>query len=105
MTIDELPRECVEDCSATGSVDHAVEYWCNRLQFTVDREAAIRCLKGYGAWDDLAETDDETLAQRVLWLACNDFNEFITYCEREGLNPYLAEAFSTPAGSDIFVLE
>lgn len=106
LSLSDLPRDCIETCSAPGPADEAVDYWHDELGFTVDRKRAERCLQGYGAWDDLDAASDETLAKRVLWLACGDFSEFITYAEREGFDPHNPpEGFDPPAGSDIFVLE
>ena len=28
----ELPPACIRDCSSSGAVDEAVEYWLNRLE-------------------------------------------------------------------------
>ena len=95
LYMDQLPKECVEDCGkGPGPKDAPVAYWRERLQFTVDRAKAIKCLEGYGAWDmEALEADsDETLAGRILWLACGDFAEW------DGTN-------DSPSGSDIFVLE
>jgi len=107
LYITDLPRECIADCSASGSVDDAVAHWLRELSFTVDRERAIRCLQGYGAWDDLATDTDEQLAARVLWLACGDFSEFITYAESAGVDPFgeRPDDFDPPCGSDLFCLE
>jgi hypothetical protein len=73
----ELPLECVHDCSGPGERSEDVKFWAEALGFTVPRELAIRHLRGYGAWseDELNDTDDETLAHRVLWLACCDIRE------------------------------
>jgi hypothetical protein len=94
LTIDQLPPECIDDCSRPGPADEAVAYWLRELGFTVDRARAINCLENYGAWEreELEASDDDTLASRVLWLACGDFNEW------DGTD-------SSPAGSDIFCLE
>lgn len=93
LTIDQLPADCIHDCSAQGSVDEAVAYWLRKLEFTVDRDKTLRCLKGYGAWEweELQAEDDDTLARRVLWLACCTFKEY--------------QVGGNNAGSDIFVLE
>lgn len=80
---DDVPPECITDIARSGRNDDAVEHWRTRLGFTVDRLRAIACLRGYGAWDDLDTTDDDTLARRVLWLAAWNFRE----------------------GDDVFVLE
>lgn len=75
----QFPEECIDDCSASGSVDDAVEYWRNKLGFSATlepvRTLAERYLKEYGAWDDLAEADIDTLADRILWTACCDIRE------------------------------
>ena len=78
LDIDQLPTECIEDCSRPGPVDEAVTYWRDKLGLTVDRDRTIRCFTGYGSWDpeELAATEDDTLANRVLWLACCTFNEW-----------------------------
>lgn len=106
LTLDQIPLDCILECSAPGSVNDAVDFWRSELGFTVDRRRAERCLKGYGAWDDLAEASDETLSQRVLWLACGDFAEFLHYAEEAGIDPNnRPDDFDPPAGSDIFCLE
>lgn len=82
---EDLPFECIADCSSVGDVSEAVEYWRRHLGFSVDRSRAIDCLCGYGSWErgDLEAMSDEDLAEKILWMACCDFRE----------------------GSDLFVLE
>jgi len=92
LFIHQLPMECVQDCSDMGDVSPAVEYWRQNLDFTVDRERAILCLGGYGAWEDLDEADNDTLAERILWLACGSFSEW------DGTE-------DSACGSDVFCLE
>jgi hypothetical protein len=95
LTIDQLPQECIHDCGAgSGDKSEDVEAWRRQLGFTVDREKATRCLLGYGAWDkdELAAMSDDDIAERILWIACGDFNEW------DGTE-------DSPAGSDIFCLE
>lgn len=74
---EDLPVECIQECSASGDVYDAVEYWQQQLNFVVDRTNAISYLESTGAWDksDLEESDDTSLAQRILWIACCDFKE------------------------------
>jgi len=95
LMIEQIPTECIEDCSR-GGVDAApaVQHWRQTLGFTVDRERAIECLTGYGAWArvDLEATSDEDLADKILWLACGSFQEW------DGTE-------DSPCGSDIFYLE
>ena len=94
LSISDLPADCIEDCSASGDVTETVAYWRCELSFTVDREKAVECLKGYGAWEDdeLASLDDDEIAEKILWLACGDFRDW------DGTE-------DSPCGSDIFVLE
>lgn len=94
LTIEQLPQECVDDCGKGGGAkDEAVEYWRNKLGFTVDRTHAINCLAGYGAWEreELGAMCDEDIGDKVLWLACSDFAEY--------------QVGGNSAGSDVFVLE
>ena len=103
LDIDELPKECIQDCSSPGDVSEAVAYWREKLGFTVDRENAIDCLGGYGAWEreDMQEESDETIAERILWLASGNFSEFLVWKER---NPDEPEE-NADYGSPVFVLE
>jgi hypothetical protein len=108
LNLSDLPRECIADCSGPGSADAAVDYWRDRLGFTVDRDRTMRCLAGYGAWEpeELAAEDADTLAARVLWLACGDFNEYLGECERAEVDPDdPPDTFHPSSDSDIFVLE
>lgn len=109
ISISDLPRECIDECSASGDVTETVAYWQSKLELQVEREPAVRCLKGYGAWDEdeLWNADDDTLAQRILWLACGDFSDFIVHAEEEGIDPFAEtpECFQPSSGSNIFVME
>lgn len=110
ILITDLPRECVEDCSAPGvDASPAVKHWRETLEFTVDRQFAVEGLLHYGAWEreELESEDDETLAEKVLWLACGDFAEYIFECEEAGVDPYgdRPDGFEPSCGSDIFTME
>lgn len=103
LNLSDLPPDCVRDCSSSGDVSEAVEFWTEELGFTVERAPAIECLSGYGAWEDeqLESASDEWLAQRILWLACGDFSEFLTWKARNPGKPDSEASY----GSDIFILE
>ena len=103
LDIDQLPKECIHDCSSSGDVSEAVSYWRKKLGFTVDRENAIECLDGYGAWsrEDMSEETDETIAERILWLASCNFSEFLTWKED---NPEQPDE-NAHWGLTVFVLE
>ena len=93
LSIDQLPAECISDCSTPGQdAAPAVDHWRRTLGFTVDRARAIACLKGYGAWEDLPDQTDEDLAEKILWIACCNFREW------DG-------TIDPTSGSDIFCLE
>lgn len=78
MVITDLPEECIKECSASGPVDDAVDFWITELDFTVDRENAVEYLSGYGAWStkELKALSDREVAEKILWLACSDFSEW-----------------------------
>src|SRR5271165_655290 len=75
----QFPVDCIAECSASGRVDEAVEHWRKKLKLSEAlepvRPLVERYLREYGAWDDLAEADIDTLADRVLWTACCDIRE------------------------------
>ena len=92
---EDLPDDCIETCAASGDVYEAVEFWRQELDFTVDRAKAIKTLEATGGWvdEDLNQWDDERIARTILWLACNDFNEYDP--DEDG---------NSNCGSDIYVL-
>lgn len=68
----DLPPECIEDCSASGPVDHAVDDWLDRLQFDGPSWLIRRHLRGYGAWSARELCDHQANRRRLLWIwACN----------------------------------
>lgn len=83
LDISELPKDCIIDCSAPGPADDAVEYWRKELDFHVDPERARKYIVSTGGWDpeETAEMDEAQLAGIILYLACNDFNEQLTWEE------------------------
>lgn len=71
-SIENLPADCVSDCTGSGSVDDAVEYWVERLKFEAPPWYLREYLKGYGAWDSAELCDHQANLRRLLWLwACN----------------------------------
>ena len=68
----ELPPECVADCSSSGPVDGAVEFWVCRLDFDGPPWLMRRHLRGYGAWSAADLCDHQANRRRLLWIwACN----------------------------------
>ena len=68
----ELPPECVADCSSSGPVDDAVEFWVCRLEFDWPPWLMRLHLRGYGAWSTADLCDHQANRRRLLWIwACN----------------------------------
>lgn len=74
---EDLPPDCIAECSHSGDCQPEVDFWRHKLDLTVNRERAIICLRGFGAWDDdeLEAMSDERLAETILWLACGTFKD------------------------------
>jgi hypothetical protein len=67
-----LSEECVRDCSSSGPVDDAVEYWARKTSLNMSDEDLKAELKEYGAWEDEELNDRETNERRIVWIAaCN----------------------------------
>ncbi len=69
----QLPQDAVDECSASGSVDEAVEYWTGKVDLSrVDADKLREELREYGAWDDDELADDAANRRRIVWIgACN----------------------------------
>ena len=68
----ELPPACIRECSSSGHVDYAVEFWLNRLDFDGPPWLMRRHLRGYGAWSAADLCDHQANRRRLLWIwACN----------------------------------
>jgi hypothetical protein len=91
--IQDLPMQCITECSAPGDVTGAVECWRTKLRFSVNLLRAREYLLGTGAWDEdeVAALSDDIVAGRILWMACCDFAEY--------------DPEDDSAGSDVFCLE
>lgn len=72
----EFPGAMIDDCAASGRVDDAVQYWCNRLPIEYDADGVRAYLRATGGWDDSELTDEETNLERIVWLICCDLREF-----------------------------
>lgn len=68
----QLPTDCIEQCSASGSVDEAVDYWQKQLQLNLNKADMIKELNEYGCWETLEYDSRETLERRIIWLAAGD---------------------------------
>jgi hypothetical protein len=73
----DIPAECVGSCSHSGDCSGDVSHWVVTLGFSPPRDMAINYLASTGGWTrkGLQGVDDETLAQRVLWVACCEIKE------------------------------
>ena len=113
ILITDLPRECIEDCGMGGGAkDAAVEHWIRdaRVKPVIEAlpaDAMRQCLEGYGAWEEDELLDDDLSRERILWLACGTFAEYIRECEEKGIDPFgdRPDDFDPNCGSDLFSLE
>ncbi len=76
----EMPEEAIRDCSASGPVDDAVEYWGRKIPAPsiLTRELQITILAETGGWPraelEAIEWADE-LWGRCLWIAACNYKE------------------------------
>lgn len=70
-----MTREQAEACSHSGACDADVAFHLDRVKWHATDAELRKMLKGYGAWDDLADADQKTLRSRMLWLAAGDIRE------------------------------
>ena len=73
-----LTKECINDCSHSGSCDANVEFWVNKLRPYLDQipSGIIKStLKPYGAWDEEELNDSELNLHRFLWCAAGSAKE------------------------------
>lgn len=70
-----MTQECVNDCSASGTCDAAVEYWVGRVIWHAADAALRRSLRECGAWDDLSTASTEMLRERALWVGACELSE------------------------------
>ena len=73
----QLPGECLIDCSASGSVDDAVDCWRRELLLDLDPDLVRSELREHGAWDDEELQDDQANIERLIWIAACDIKESI----------------------------
>jgi hypothetical protein len=83
--IKSLPADCIKDCSATGDVSQAVDYWVIKLNLEAPSWLLREHLSGYGAWDRPELCDHGMNLRRLLFVwACdcremadNDFRPYL----------------------------
>ena len=74
--IREIPADAIYDCTQPGvDASSSVEYWVERLNFSVDPDIARDYLRSYGAWDDSELTDDAQNVSRLFWIICGNLRE------------------------------
>ena len=113
ILITDLPRECIEDCSAGGrAADPYVDAWVKDPAVAAviarfSQSDMARGLREYGAWDAEELTDEAQNRARVLWLACGTFSEYIFEAEEAGIDPFgdRPDSFEPNCGSDLFSLD
>lgn len=71
-----LTRAQALACSEPGrDASAAIAATLPHVEFLADDQALRRFLSEYGAWDDLAEVDTDTLCGRALWIAAGDIRD------------------------------
>jgi len=66
-----FPKDCILDCSRSGSVDDEVDYWVSELNFKVPVDRGLSYLREYGL-DDIGP---EEVDKYVLWIMCGNIKE------------------------------
>lgn len=79
----ELPQDCIDDCSASGNVEAAVEHWVKTLGFNADPVKTKTYLRAFGAWNDGELSNHAINLQRLLWSVCCDIKEKQNLAESE----------------------
>jgi hypothetical protein len=104
IDINDLSRECIEGCSHSGQCFSDVEFWRRKLNFRVNKESAIRYLSQTGGWtlEELNEHTNDGLANKILWLACGEFSEYIFECEAKNIDPFKNTDYQSNCGSSWF---
>ncbi len=82
QAIQSLPEDCINDCSASGSVDNAVDYWIDKINFQAPAWLVREHLSGYGAWDKSELCDHNSNLRRLLWLWACECSEYDDYDHR-----------------------
>lgn len=71
-----LPADCVADCSTSGAVDEAVDYWIKKLSFEAPSWLLRDYLQGYGVWDAAELCDHQANLKRLLWIWASNCREY-----------------------------
>lgn len=74
-----LPKMCVVECSAQGSVDDACEFWARKLKLKISAKKIIDELAEYGAWtrEELQAMTKAELDQKLIWIGAGNIAEGI----------------------------
>ena len=75
QSIRELPSDCVSDCSASGHVGDAVDYWAKRLKLEAPSWLLREYLSEFGAWSRAELCDHQENLKRLLWIWAFDCRE------------------------------
>lgn len=74
----ELSKDAIRGCSGIGGQAANVRAFMNdprHVRIVADRQTIERALDVYGAWEDLDTASNETLWERVVWIAAGDMSE------------------------------
>jgi hypothetical protein len=99
LYIEDIPVDCINECSASGDCEPSCRQWMAKLDFTVDANNARKFIRAQGI-EDSNKMDNETLAMYVLWIACGNFNDQLYWQQQ---NPG-ADPHDSDCGTDMISL-
>jgi uncharacterized protein YegL len=75
-----LTGRCIDQCSASGSVDADVAFWAPVVFLMNDNQGIMpesirKELKEFGAWDEKELMGERENEQRIVWIAACDLKE------------------------------
>jgi hypothetical protein len=70
-----IPKSVIRDAPEQGRFDEYAEWILENYRVEVSLEDSIKCLKGYGAWNESELQDLNANKSRLLWIACLDCKE------------------------------
>lgn len=87
IIIEDLPKECIAECSMSGDVEYFVRRWVKELDFSVDIDLAREKLEDAGM-SDVEKKSDEVVTLLIFHMMCCDFSEQLYWEENNpGKNP------------------
>ena len=75
QSVKPLPKQCIYDCTASGPVDDAVDYWVAELELEAPSWLLREHLREFGAWDRSELCDHQENLKRLLWVWAGNCRE------------------------------